>query len=149
MEIESVTVIPMSKESKWEDDESQSFEVYGITTDYVTWFTQFMDVADPKTGFELFDDDCRAFAKKQNAFMITPTALFGKTTFAAKSRLSYTLDGLVLDGPLYRIFAIEDFDETAEKSVEQTYIDPVTFQTKTGLWYPKKKIYKIIYGVEL
>ncbi len=64
MEIESVQVIPMLKDSKWEDT-NRIFEVSMITTDYATWFTSiyeeilsFVEIARPET-----DENCVNFCK--------------------------------------------------------------------------------------
>lgn len=145
MKIESVEVIPMAKESKWKDA-PRKFEVSMITTDYVTWFTKMYDDilsydAEPK-----IDEVCIRFAKKQQAFMLAPTALFGSHVYVAKSRSADTLDGVVVDGPLYRVAAYMIDDTTTEKTVERKYIDPVSFAPMYGLWYPQKKAYKILYG---
>jgi hypothetical protein len=148
MKIESIEVIPMAKESKWEDAE-RIFEVSMITTDYVTWFTNMYDSAvsyNNEFVFPKLDETCLSFAKKQQAFMLGPTAIFGPSVYVAKSRSADTLDGVVIDGPLYRVeYAMTD-DTSAEKTVERKYIDPVTFLPMDGLWYPQKKTYKVRYG---
>ena len=149
MKIESVEVIPMSKESKWEDA-PRIFEVSMITTDYVTWFTKMYDdyLSYAPDGFPKpeLDEACVLFAKKQQAFMLAPTAIFGPIVYAAKSRSADTLDGVVIDGPLYRIETYMADDTSAEKTVERRYVDPVTFLPMHGLWYPQKKRYKVRYG---
>jgi hypothetical protein len=148
MEIESIQVIPMSKESKWEDI-TPVFEVSMITTDYVIWFTKMYDdllsYGDNNYKPEL-DKSCLEFAKKQQAYMLAPTAIFGSQIYAAKSKTADTLDGVVIDGPLYRVECYVADDMSAEKTVEKTYIDPVTFLPTHGLWYPQKKMYKVRYG---
>jgi hypothetical protein len=145
MKIESIEVIPMTKESKWEDVPRQ-FEVSMITTDYVTWFTKMYDDVMSYDKEPKIDEDCIKFAKQQQAFMLAPTALFGQLVYAAKSRSADTLDGVVIDGPLYRVEYYMTDDTSAEKTVERTYIDPVSFAPMHGLWYPQKKAYKVRYG---
>ena len=149
MKIESVEVIPMAKESKWEDVPRQ-FEVSMITTDYVVWFTKMYDdyLSYAPDGFPKpeLDESCVLFAKKQHAFMLAPTAIFGSLVYVAKSRSTESLDNVVLDGPLYRLEYYMADDTSAEKTVERTYIDPVTFLPIHGLWYPQKKMYKVRYG---
>jgi len=150
MEIESIEVIPMSKESKWEDL-PRIFEVSMITTDYVTWFTRMYDdifsynidsnIINPK-----LDESCLSFAKKQQAFMLAPTASFGSIIYAVNSKMVDTLDNIVINGPLYRVNYKMVDDMSTEKTVERTYVDPVTFRTKHGPWYSQKKVYKVRYG---
>ena len=139
MKIESVEVIPMTKESKWEDL-PKKFEVAGITTSFEKWYVGVLEHG------EYLDAECIAFAKVQPAFMTAPTALFDKQLYSAKARMAETLEGLLLDGPLYRISVTEIDDETGEKSIYRKYVDPQTFEMKEGFWYPKKKAYKIRYG---
>jgi len=149
MKIESVEVIPMSKESKWEDA-PKVFEVSMITTDYVVWFTKMYDdyLSYAPDGFPKpeLDESCVLFAKKQQAFMLAPTAMFGSLVYVAKSRSAESLSNVIIDGPLYRIETYLADDKSAEKTVERTYIDPVTFLPIHGLWYPQKKMYKVRYG---
>lgn len=145
--IESVQVIPMSKESKWEDIPKQ-FEVSFITTDYVTWLSSYADSLNAQDQMML-DKECIAFAKRQSAYMMAPTAMFGDTMYAAKSKVSDTLEGVVIDGPLYRVTTEEVEDKTAEKTEFKKYNDPETFEVKEGLWYPMKKRYRLRYGVKM
>ncbi len=148
MKIESVEVIPMSKESKWEDAESL-FEVSMITTDYVMWFTKMYDdylsYPDAVPKPEL-DEACVAFAKKQHAFMLAPTAMFGSLVYSAKTLSVESLDDVVIGGPLYRVETYLKDDLEAGKTIERTYIDPVSFMPKYGAWYPQKKMYRVRYG---
>lgn len=129
----------MSKESKWEDLPSK-FEVASITTSFDKWYTGALE------NGEKMDDDCIAFARGQHAFMTAPTGMFDKQVYSAKARSAETLDGLVLDGPLYRISIAEIDDTNSEKSIYRKYVDPNTFEPKEGFWYSKKKVYKIRYG---
>jgi hypothetical protein len=146
MKIESIEVIPMSKESKWEGVVKQ-FDVFNITTNYADW-RQWLINTEKTTGVEFsMDKSCFAFARAQKAFMTSVLAIFGTTTYEAKSRVTDTLDGVTLDGLLYTVETYETADETAEKTVMRKYLDPDTFETKEGLWYPNKKIYKIRYGI--
>lgn len=129
----------MSKESKWEDLPSK-FEVASITTSFDKWYTGALE------NGEKMDADCIAFARGQHAFMTAPTGIFDKQVYSAKARSAETLDGLVLDGPLYRISIAEIDDTNSEKSIYRKYVDPNTFEPKEGFWYSKKKVYKIRYG---
>jgi chlorite dismutase len=147
MEIESVQVIPMSKESKWEDV-PRKFEVSFITTDYVTWLSSYADSLNAQDQ-TMLDKECIAFAKRQSAYMMAPTAMFDNTMYAAKSRVSDTLEGVVIDGPLYRVTVEEVEDKTAEKTEFKKYIDPETFEVKEGFWYPMKKRYRLRYGTKM
>lgn len=148
MKIESVEVIPMAKESKWEDT-PRVFEVSMITTDYVIWFTRTWDCF-MSHGTEILkpemDGACIEFAKRQQAFMLAPVAIFGNQVYAAKSKKADTLDGVVIDGPLYSVETYMTDDKSAGKTVERTYMDPETFVVQHGLWYPQKKAYKVRYG---
>jgi hypothetical protein len=146
MKIESIEVIPMTKESKWEDVPRQ-FEVSMITTNFGEWFTRMYDDVLSYDTKANIDSECIKFAKKQQAFMLAPTAIFGSQVYVAKSRLSETLDDVVIDGPLYRVEAYMTDDTSADKTVERTYVDPNTFETLEGLWYPQKKVYKIRFGM--
>ena len=142
MKIESVEVIPMSKESKWEEV-PKKFEVASITTSFDKWYTGALE------NGEKMDAECIAFAKGQHAFMTAPTGIFDKQVYAAKSCIAETIDGLVLDGPLYRI-SIEEIDDTnSEKSIYRKYVDPNTFEPKEGFCHSKKKGYKIRYGTTI
>lgn len=145
MEIESVTVIPMSKESKWEDMPA-AFQVCFITTSFKDWYINVLEQSNKFENMKI-DEVCIAFAKKQQAFMLAPTGIFGQTMYVAKTRIVETLDGLVIDGPLYHITTAEIDDMDSEKTVQTKYIDPVTFELKEGPWYSKKQVYKVRYGV--
>jgi hypothetical protein len=142
VKIESVEVIPMSKESKWEDLPSK-FEVAYITTSFEKWYVNLLEQG------KYLDAECIAFAKAQPAFMTAPTGIFDKQVYSAKARSAETLDGLVLDGPLYRISIAEIDDTNSEKSIYRKYVDPNTFEPKEGFWYSKKKVYKIRYGTTI
>jgi len=148
MKIESIEVIQMTKESKWEDV-PQRFEVSMITTDYDTWFTRVYGAAISSNIEELvpkLDETCLSFAKRQQAFLLAPTAIFGPVVYSAVSRAADTLDDIVIDGPLYRVEYYMLDDTSAEKTVERKYIEPVTSLPTYGLWYPQKKVYKVRYG---
>lgn len=155
MKIESVEVIPMRKESIWEDI-SNPFEVAGITTSYEEWEKFFVDyinkqnrMSDHSFSIKIeFNDECKKFAKLQHAFMTTPTSLFGKITFVSKSIKVNTLENMVLEGPLHNVHTISIDDIDAGKTVERHYVDKASFQPMFGMWYPKKEIYLIRYGVE-
>lgn len=145
MQIDSMTWIPMTKESKFEDI-SAPFEVAGITTDIYVWLQSFDHKEDLTfTGF--FNDSCIDFAKKQKAFMTAPTAKFGNIVYGTKTKTVESLDSVVLDGPLYRVEQITAYDITKEKNVLQNYLDENTFEKVFGLYYPIKTSYKIRYGV--
>jgi hypothetical protein len=141
----------LPEDGKWENT-SAYFEVFGITTDYVTWATEMYDdvlsypIENPES---LIDKACITFAKKQHAFMLSPTALFGKLTYVAESIVTEKLENIRIDGPLYRVIRYTTDDVSAGKSVERPYIDPVSFEPKYGLWYPQKHGYKIRYGKQM
>lgn len=149
MKIESVEVIPMRKESIWEDVEND-FEVAFITTDYVKWFTETAEgrayfTESPNTKFT---DECREFAKKQKAFMTSPTGIFGDNLYVAATKSVDSLEGIRIQGPLYTVFAVEIDDTSKEKTEVRNYVDPVSFNQVYGHWYPTKTVYKIRYGVK-
>jgi hypothetical protein len=149
MIIESIEVIPMTKESKWEDA-PRLFEVSMITTDYVKWFAKACeDMLPHQDRIKInIDGHCIEFAKRQKVFMLAPTAIFGTIMYAAKSKIVDTLDGIFIDGPLYRVEYVVKDDISAEKTVERTYVDPTTSLPMHGLWYPQKKMYNVRYGHE-
>lgn len=140
MKIESVEVIPMSKESKWVDVETP-FEVAFITTSFDEWYTNTLEHGEKPDG------ECLAFARAQKAFMLAPTGLFGQSLYVVKARMSETLDGLVLPGILYRISKTEIDDMDSEKNVYRKYVDPTSFEPKEGFWHSKKTVYKLRYGI--
>lgn len=147
MKIESVEVIPMTKDSKWEEA-SNPFEVYNITTSFIEWTNDFFSKENSKDPDmkEIMDDSCWAFAEKQCAFMMTPTAKFGNDIYVAKRKRVSSLDGVVIDGPLYRVSITQIDDIEAGKIEKRSYINPETFEKEFGLWYPKKTAYIIRYG---
>lgn len=117
MKIESVEVIPMSKDSKWEEMK-EPFEVIGITTSYVEWLKD----AYEKTSlgwngqeFEM-DSNCLEFARNQSAFMTAPTAKFGNTIFVACALKVSSLEDIILSGPLYSVFTTQVDDVEAGKT---------------------------------
>lgn len=146
MKVESVQIIPMSKESKWEDIPNQ-FEVFAITTDFTLWFDSISSYIEESKA--AIDEECIAFAKRQAAYMTAPTAMFGDVIYIAKTILSDTLENVVTNGPLYAVMSEQVEDRSAEKTAFKKYIDPKTFEVKEGLWYPMKKRYKIRYGVRM
>jgi hypothetical protein len=148
MIITSVEVIQMSKESKWEDI-PREFEVSNITTDYLKWSDNMFDHILSYTETDCvpeIDNFCLEFAKKHQAYMLAPTAKFGHLFYLSESKVVDTLDNVIIDGPLYRVYAFMKDDTSAEKTEERKYIDPVSFAPRYGLWYPQKKMYKIRYG---
>jgi hypothetical protein len=146
MKIESIEVIPMSKESRFEDAEETAFVTHNITTDFETWFST------QERHNRPYDKDTIKFAKKQHAFMLAITAMFGTLVYGTRSIQVDSLDDVILSGPLFSVHSTEVFDEVEGIPVFQPYIDPYTFETKIGLSYPekgiyRKKVYKVVYGV--
>jgi len=86
------------------------------------------------------------FAKRQQAFMLAPTAMFGSSVYVVKTITADNLIDIVIDGPLYKVNVFMVDDMSAEKTVERKYVDPVSFMPMYGLWYPQKKTYKVRYG---
>ena len=129
MKIESVEVIPMSKESKWEDIRTP-FEVSFITTSFDEWYARTLKHQE-ETGTSEYsikmDDACISFAKMQQAFMLSPTGRFGQTLYVAKAIAVENLDGIIIDGPLYQVANVVMFDLTGHR----------------------KNMYKVRYGVSL
>jgi hypothetical protein len=145
MQIESVTVIPMSKESKFEDIEND-FEVVGITTDYATWFGTMVLESSSEPDHANLTKECIIFARKQQSFMTSPIAMFGDRVYTSFSTRRYdSLKHVNIQGPLYRIYSIQVEDETKDK-IEGQYMDDKDFKMKNGLVYPKKNMYVIRYG---
>lgn len=129
MKIESVEVIPMSKESKWEDIRTP-FEVSFITTSFDEWYAQTLknrEATGALENGEKMDDACIAFAKAQQGFMLSPTGRFGQTLYVAKAKAVENLDGIIIDGPLYQVTNVVMFDLTGHR----------------------KNMYKVRYGVSL
>jgi hypothetical protein len=151
MEIESVKVILSRKETKWEDFKHK-FEVAGITTSYDEWEKNNLKYINEYLNAkfsDVFTEECVDFAKSQHAYMTSPTALFGGDCFVVKFMKVKSLDGIILDGPLYIIHTIDVEDIDAGKTVERAYKNPDNFQEEFGLWYPKIKMFNIRYGVAI
>jgi hypothetical protein len=148
MKIESVEVIPMSKDSKWEETQ-EPYEVFGVTTSYSEWLVDSIEKSSLGCNGQEFemDSNCIEFAQKQSVFMTAPTAKFGNTLFVARTRLTPSLKDIRLDGPLYRVFTVKVDDIEAGKIVTRSYVDPDTFEIMFGPWYPKKTEYIIRYGI--
>lgn len=158
MKIESVEVIPMRKDSMFEDTPLRSFEC-SLTTSYEQWrpivdnhLSFNMDAGDyskVKKGPE-FDSVCEKFAKSQKAFMTGPTGIFHDIVYVARSVAMPTEDHLFAmsnTGPLYVVFKEYVDDVEAGKTEERFYVDPTTFQPMHGMWYPYKAQYRLRYGV--
>lgn len=125
----------------------KQFEVVGFTTSFDEWFRIQMS---KEATYLKMDRDCIQFAMKQTGFMTELKAEIGteeyRVVYEAKTRATDSLNGVVIDGPLYAVSYIEVADTTAEKTVYQQYLDPDTFEVKEGYWYPKKTMYKVRYG---
>lgn len=149
MKIESVEVIPSTKESKFEDIEYE-FEVFAMTTSFDEWET-FMSEKIKKDAevnkHMSYDDQCRNYALKHQAFMTAPVAKF-ENTYMAVSRIVEVeyLDSIPALGPLYSVCKNKIEDESAGKSVFRSYVNPETFKEEVGMWYPLKEVCVIRYG---
>lgn len=157
MKIESMEVIPMNKESIFEENELYTFECVNITTSYDEWkimhdanLENYNKLLSRKTNPD-FDSDCELFARSHKAFMLGPTAKFDRIFYEVKTRIAHSREQLFTFehlGPLYYVMkeCVDDID--AGKTVERTHIDETCTETY-GLWYPLKTIYKIRHGVEV
>lgn len=146
MKIESVEVIPSTKESKFEDVEHE-FEVFGMTTSFDEWETFMIEKAKRDKEIISYDDQCRRFALKHKAFMMAPVAMFGNTyaSIAREIEVEY-LDSMPPLGPLFSVYKRKIEDTQAGKTVFRPYINRETFKEEVGMWYPLKKVCVIRYG---
>ena len=160
MKIESVEVIPMRKDSIFEETPLKSFEC-SLTTSYDEW----RPIVDKHISFNVgagdyekikkrpeFDTVCEKFAKSQKAYMTGPTGIFHDIIYQARSVAMPSEDHLFAmsnTGPLYIIFKEYVDDVDAGKTEERFYVDPNTFQPMYGFWYPHKAQYRLRYGVRL
>jgi len=149
MKIESVEVIPSTKESKFEDVEHE-FEVFGMTTSFDEWETFMIEKIkqDAEVNKHMsYDDQCRNYALKHQAFMTAPIAIFGNTYMAAtrEIELGY-LDLMPPLGPLFSVYKRKIEDTQAGKTVFRPYINRETFKEEVGVWYPLKEVCVIRYG---
>ena len=158
MKIESVEVIPMRKDSMFEETLLQSFDC-SLTTSYDEW----RPLVDKHLNFDMgtgdyakikkrpeFDAVCEKFARAQRAYMTGPTGIFHDNVYVARTVAVPTADHLFAmsnTGPLYIVFKeyIDDID--AGKTEERFYMNPNTFEMMYGLWYPHKAQYRLRYGV--
>lgn len=156
MQIESVEVIPMNKETIFGDYE-ESFEVYGITTDVHKWLKkQYSDGLSNSTIADGFEDytitkEIIEFAKKQKIFMMGPTAKLGYDVYEPRSFAVESLEEVKLEGPLINIAKIKVPDHSKEL-IPVSYLDvgpSGDLEYKKGQGYPKKESYKIRYGVRV
>jgi hypothetical protein len=145
--IDSIEVIPMSKDSKFEAVDND-FEVYGITTEFSKWFEGVSNGGTDATdfGYDHVNGECLAFARKQQAFMTAPTAIFAGQLYQARTIKTESLDGSI-QGPLYQVFKKYESDTTKGKTVEGEYLNEKTLMIEKGLGYPTKPIFMIRYGV--
>jgi hypothetical protein len=157
MKIESVEVIPMRKDSMFENVPIQSFEC-NLTTSYEEWrplVDQYLNLY--KSGDDYskvekkpeFDEVCEKFAKLQKAYMTGPTGIFHDSVYIARAVALPSADHLLAlsnTGPLYMVYKEYIDDIEAEKTEERFYVDPNTFQPMHGLWYPHKAQYRLRYG---
>ena len=160
MKIESIEVIPMRKDSIFEETPLKSFEC-SLTTSYDEW----RPIVDKHISFDTgagdyekikkrpeFDEVCEQFAKAQKAYMLGPTGIFHAIVYTARAVSMPTKDHLFAisnTGPLYMVFKEYVDDVEAGKTEERFYVDPNTFQPMFGLWYPHKAQYRLRYGVRL
>lgn len=156
MNIESVEVIPMRKESMFDETPLQSFEC-SLTTSYDEWkpvIDKFIssDLSEYEKLYKKYEFDgiCEKFAKAQKAFMLGPTGIFHDNIYIAKSVALPTAEHLFAmsnTGPLYMVYKEYIDDLEAGKTVERFYRDTITFEKKYGPWYPQKAQYRIRYGI--
>lgn len=132
----------MSKDSKFEAVDND-FEVYGITTEFSKWFEV---VSNNEFGHDHINAECLSFARKQQAFMTAPTAVFAGQLYQARTIQTESLDGSI-QGPLYQVFKKYESDTTKGKTVEGEYLNEKTLMIEKGLGYPTKPIFMIRYGV--
>jgi len=146
MKIESVEVIASTKESKFEDVEHE-FEVFGMTTSFDEWETLMAEKAKRDKEIISYDDQCRNYALKHQAFMTAPVAIFGNTyaPVACKIEVEY-LDSMPPLGPLFSVYKCKIEDTQAGKTVFRPYINRETFKEEVGMWYPLKEVCVIRYG---
>ena len=146
MKIESVEVIPSTKESKFEDVEHE-FEVFGMTTSFDEWETLMAEKAKRDKEIISYDDQCRNYALKHQAFMTAPVAIFGNTYMAATREIELDyLDSMPPLGPLFSVYKHKIEDTQAGKTVFRPYISRETFKEEVGMWYPLKEVCVIRYG---
>lgn len=158
--IESVEVIPMRKDSMFEDTPLRSFEC-SLTTSYEQWRPIVDEQIDSDIGAEgyakfrkrpEFDDVCEKFARAQKAYMMNPTGIFHDVVYVAQNVIVPTEDHLLAlsnAGPLYSVLKEYVDDVDADKTEERYYVDPHTFQPMHGMWYPYKARYRLRYGVKM
>ena len=155
MKIESVEVIPMRKDSIFEDETLQQFECISITTSYDEWKLHHDKYMKEYQKFQTtaphpeFDEHCERFAKGQSAFMLAPVAKFDQSMYEVRTKSVENPDQLFMfadSGPLFSIEKIYLEDKEAGKTIERLYEE--SFTPKFGLWYPFKSVYKIRYGVK-
>lgn len=148
MEIESIEVIPMNKESIF-NDMKEPFEVCGLTTSLTEW----MEWVKARINHDIFDIDLsdpiiKSFIENQSLFMTLPFSKIGSMLFESRSILveKEQLEYLKLDGPLHNIYKIQVEDKTKEM-IHGTYMNMETFKEEKGMVYPKKNVYRIRYGM--
>jgi hypothetical protein len=160
MKIESVEVIPMRKESMFEETPLNTFEC-SLTTSYDEWrphIDKHLDYSKDLGDFSKvkkhpeFDEVSEKFARSQKAYMMGPTGIFHDIVYQARSVALPDEDHLFAlsnTGPLYVVYKEYIDDISVDKSVERFYVDPDTFMPMYGLWYPYKTQYRLRYGVRL
>jgi hypothetical protein len=93
MKIESVEVIPMRKDSMFENVPIQSFEC-NLTTSYEVWrplVDQYLNLYESRDNYSKvekkpeFDEVCEKFAKSQKAYMTGPTGIFHDSVYIARA----------------------------------------------------------------
>lgn len=149
MKIESVEVIPMTKESKFEDVERE-FEVFAMTTSFDEWESFALEAIKRESKYNnhvQYDEQCRNYALKHQAFMTAPVAKFGNTYMVVTRRVETEyLDSFPPLGPLYSVYKTKMEDKAAGKTVFRKYRNSETFKEETGMWYPLKEVCVIRYG---
>lgn len=115
MKIESVEVIPMRKDSIFEEKYEDTFDCT-ITTSYEEWLEPMMNIIDKNNDlglesiFSEFDSVCEEFAKSQKAYMIQPAAIFHSTMYIAKTSQveKEELYAISNKGPLYMVYKMKN-----------------------------------------
>ena len=125
----------------------KQFEVTGFTTSFDEWIKIHVN---KDIKYNSMDHNCLRFAMRQHGFMTALKATIGTEEYKVgseeKTITTDTLDDVVIDGPLYSVYYLDVDDMSAEKTVYKQYVNPHTFETKEGMWYPTKRFYRVRCG---
>jgi hypothetical protein len=115
--IESVEVIPMNKESIFEDEQYIDDETYGVTNNKDEWMVAIQDQFDKMSvlgggkGVIGGDERLDAFVDSVDTYMLAPAAKMGTSILLAKARKIESLDTLSeLDPKRVALYYITEFD---------------------------------------